>query len=100
MQNAALAFDERDVRIRIDREDETFGGARDEVGDDPIDRDALARDEDTGLTGRDELWPAASCAARTLELEHDGHLADRAVAADREHDGLRHTIRFAREKRY
>ena len=68
-------------------EHEPLGSARDVVGDHVVDGDAPARDRDADLAGGHEhrLRRPASWAAR-VELERHGHLADRAVGADRVHD--------------
>ena len=67
-------------------DDEPLGRAGDEVGDDRVDGDPPARDRDPGLAGRDERGGDAARSRLAVELERDGHLPDRAVGADGEHD--------------
>jgi hypothetical protein len=59
-----------------------FGGARDEVGDHCVDRDAAAGDEDPGLPRRAEVRRDAACPELALERQGRVHLADRTVGAD------------------
>ena len=62
MRDRSLALDEEELSPTLAPLDhQALGGARDEVGDDGVDRDAPARDRDAGLAGRDELGrdPAA-----------------------------------------
>ena len=56
MKERALALDEIPV-IGIVGGGQPFSGARDEVGDYRIDRDAPPRDQDAGLARRAELGP-------------------------------------------
>ena len=56
------------------------------VGDDRVDGDPPAGDRDPRLAGRDELAREAAPLCLGIELERDGHLPDRAVRADEEHD--------------
>ena len=50
MEDRALALDPEQLSSAlVALHDEALGGARDEVGDDRVDRDAPARDRDPGL---------------------------------------------------
>src|SRR5690242_12998972 len=83
MEERALALDDVPM-VGLARRAQPFGGARDEVGDDGVDRDAGAGDEDAGLTGRAEIRLEATAAQLALDGERGIHLADRAIGADRE----------------
>ncbi len=66
-------------------DDEPLGCARDEVGHDRVDGEAPAGDRDAGLPGRHENGREPARTGLALELQGDGHLADGAVRADRQH---------------
>ena len=82
----ALALDEQQRRARGALLDEPRGRAGDEVGDHVVDGDAPAGDRDPGLAGGHERRVQPARARGGVELERDGHLADRAVGADGVHD--------------
>jgi hypothetical protein len=63
-------------------DDEPLRGARDEVGDDCVHRDAPARDHDPRLAGRDEPRCTPAPPGLEVELERDRLFADRALGAD------------------
>ena len=86
MQQGALAFHPEQVALIGPLDDEPFGGAGEEVGDDRVNRDPPPGDRDSGLPGRDEDRSQAALLRLAVELERDGHLSDRAVGADREDD--------------
>ena len=87
MGDGSLSLDEQQrAAALVTFDDEPLGGAGDEVGDDRVDGDPPARDRDSRLAGRDEARLDPARPRRPLELERDGHLPDRAVRADREHD--------------
>ena len=67
-------------------DDELLGRAGEEIGDDGVDGDPPARDRDAGLAGGHEHRLEPAPARSAVELERDGHLPDRAVGADGEHD--------------
>ncbi len=61
--DGALALDEEQIGVGV-VEHELLGGAGREVGDDAIDRDPAAGDEDPGLARRDEARALAALARR------------------------------------
>ena len=64
MEQRALALDEQHLAAALDTlDDESLGGAGDEVGDDRVDGDPPACDRDPRLAGRDELAADAAAAA-------------------------------------
>src|SRR5579871_60165 len=81
--NGTLPLDDVPVpRIVVRREH--LGRAGDEVGNDRVDRDAVARDHDAGLAGRPEGAVEASAAQLAVDRERGVLLAARAVGADRQ----------------
>ena len=87
MQQRPLALDPEQLAAAGDAfEDERLGRAGDEVGDDCVDREPPAGDRDPGLAGRDERPRRCRDAAPRGRARGDGHLPDRAVGADGEHD--------------
>ena len=85
MEQRALALDEQHLAPTTHAfEHELLGGARDEVGDDGVDRDPPARDRDPRLARRDELAADPARLRLAVELERDCHLSDRAVGPDHE----------------
>ena len=95
MEQRALALDEEHLPAPLDTLDhEPLGGARDEVGDDRVDRDPPACDRHPRLARRHELAADAAAARLAVELERHGHLPDRAVGADGE-DRRRGMSRFS-----
>ena len=88
MIERALALDKHPVAERLALLDEPFDGALGEVADEAVDRDAPALDHHPGLAGRHERRGVAGRECGAPQLECDGHLADRAVAADRQDDPL------------
>jgi hypothetical protein len=87
MEDRTLALDPEEVAALAAFDDQPFGGAGEEVGDDCIDRDAPAGDRDARLAGGDEDRSEASLPGGEVELAGGGHLPDRAVGADRQDDG-------------
>jgi hypothetical protein len=83
VEQRALALDQVPV-VGVVGRGQPLDGAGDEVGDNRVDRDAVAGDEDAGLAGRSEVGLHAALAHLGLEGERRVHLADRAVGADRE----------------
>ena len=91
VQERALALDPEQLSpARGALDHELLGRAGDEVRHDRVDGDPPARDGDAGLARRDEHGLDAAPPRLEVELERDGHLPDRAVGADREHDRRRH----------
>ena len=87
VQEGALALDpEQLAAARASLDDEPLGRTRKEVGDDRVDRDSPAGDRHARLAGRDEDRAQPSTPRFQVELAGDGHLPDRAVGPDREHD--------------
>ena len=85
MEQRALALDEEHLPAPLDTlDDESLGGAGDEVGDDRVDGDPPACDRHPRLARRHELAADAAAARLAVELERHGHLPDRAVGADGE----------------
>jgi len=82
----ALPFDPEQIALIGPLDHEPLGRAGEEVGDDRVDGDPPAGDRDSGLPGRDEDGPQTALLRLAVELERDGHLPDRAVGADGEHD--------------
>src|SRR5215211_6860876 len=80
VDDRSLALDPEELSPTLGALDhELLGGAREEVGDDRIDRDPPARDHDPRLPRRYEHRGDSSLTRRLVELERDGHLPDRAV---------------------
>src|SRR5438132_31852 len=86
MQDRALPLDPQEVTSLRALDDQPFRGAREEVGHHRVHGNPPAGDRDAGLAGRDEHGPEAAPARLEVELPGRGHLPDRAVRADREHD--------------
>ena len=86
VQQRALALDPEQVAPRGALDDQPLGRPGQEIGDDRVDRDAPARDRDPGLPRRHEDRTQPALSRLAVELERHGHLADRAIGADREHD--------------
>ena len=87
MGERSLPLDEQQLAAAlVALDDEPLGRAGEEVGDDRVDGDPPARDRDPRLAGRDEARLDPARPRSPLQLERDGHLPDRAVRADREHD--------------
>ena len=86
MQDRALPLDPQEVTSLRALDDQPFRGAREEVGHHRVHGNPPAGDRDAGLAGRDEHGPEAAPARLEVELAGRGHLPDRAVRADREHD--------------
>src|SRR5205823_12238404 len=86
MQKRALTLDPEQVAPAGAFDYKTLGRAGEKVGDHRVDRDPPPRDRDPGLAGRDEDRAQTTRLRLAVELERDGHLPDRAVRADREHD--------------
>jgi hypothetical protein len=63
---------------------EALDGARDEIGDDGVHRNALAGDQDAGLPCRPEVRREAALAQGRGQRQGRVHLAHRAVRADGE----------------
>ncbi len=100
VQDRALPLDPEELAAaRAPFDDEPLRRARDEVGDDRVDGDPPARDRDARLPGRNEQRALAAAARLEIELERDGHLSDRAVGADRQHDRPRYLEVRARRRR-
>ena len=87
VRQRALTFDDHPVRVLGGRAHHLLRRAGDEVGDDRVDRDPLARDRDPGLAGRDERGLLTHAAQRRDDLERRGHLSDGGVGADGQYDG-------------
>lgn len=81
VEDGALSFDDDDVVVLVS-EDEFFGGAVDEVGDDGVDGSSVAFDHDAGLSGGDELGVFAPGFEVVGEFDGDDHFSDGAVLAD------------------
>jgi hypothetical protein len=95
-----LAFDDDEIRRALRSvEDERFGRAGREIGDDAIDRYAPAGDHDPGLSGRDERGAAPGTFRCGTQFQRDGHLTDGAVIADEQQGRRRHLVHRAREER-
>ena len=86
VEDRALSFDPEEVAARAALDDEALGSTREEVRHDRVHRDPPSRDRDPGLPGRDEHRTQATPARLEIELAGRGHLPDRAVGADGEHD--------------
>jgi hypothetical protein len=86
MQDGALPLDPEQVAALAALDDQPLGRAREEVGDDRVDGDPPSRDRDPGLAGRDEHGAETALARLQVELTGRGHLPDRAVGADGQHD--------------
>ena len=80
----ALALDDDPVAEALALLDQPLDRALGEVADQPVDRHAPALDHHPGLAGRHERRLVAGRQGRAPQLERDRHLADRAVAADRQ----------------
>ena len=76
--------------------DQPLDGALGEVADQAVDRDAPALDHHPGLAGRHERDRVAGRLRGSPQLEGDRHLADRAVAADRQDHPLARRVPPAR----
>src|SRR5581483_12387868 len=91
MEDRALSLDPQQLAApAASLDDEALGGAGDEVGDHRVDGDPPAGDRDPGLSRRNEDRPLAAAPRLEVELERDGHLPDRAIRADGEHDRAGH----------
>ena len=88
MVERALAFDHDPVPEALALLDEPLDRALREVADQPIDGHPPALDHHPGLPGRHERGLVTGRQGRAPQLERDRHLADRAVAADREDHSL------------
>ena len=86
MCQRALAFDDHPVGTLGGVAHHPLGGAGNEVGDDRVDADALACDRDAGLARRNEGRSLAGAFQSANDLERRGHLPDRRIASDGEHD--------------
>ena len=87
MDERALALDEEQLSAPLDAfDDELLRRAGEEVRRRPRRRRSPSRRSRSRLSGRDELRREARAPRRAVELERDGHLPDRAVGADRQHD--------------
>ena len=86
----ALAFDEQELATALDAfDDQPLCSTGNEVGNDRVDGDPPSRDRHAGLPGGHEHGAQPTGPRLAVELERDGHLPDRAVRADREHDPRR-----------
>src|SRR5205823_3757573 len=83
MEEGSLALDQIPV-LRLVGGREPFDRARDEVGDNRIDGDAIAGYEDARLARRTEISPDAEPLHFPLDRQRRIHLADRTVRADGE----------------
>ena len=81
-----LPFDDHPVGPLRGIADHELGRARDEVRDYRVNSDAAAGDRDPGLSRRDELNAFARAAQPRHDLERCGHLPDRGIRPDGEHD--------------
>src|SRR5581483_8761262 len=91
MEDRSLSLDPQQLAApAASLDDEALGGAGDEVGDHRVDGDPPAGDRDPGLSRRNEDRPLAAAPRLEVELERDGHLPDRAIRADGEHDRAGH----------
>ena len=87
MNERALALDKEQLAAAfVAFDDEPFRRTGEEVGDDGVDGDPPARDRDPRLPCGDELRAQAAGRAARSSSSANGHLSDRAVRADREHD--------------
>jgi len=86
MQDRALSFDPEEIALRPALDHQALRSAREEVGDDRVDRDPPARDRDPRLPGRNEDRLQTSLAGLEVELAGRGHLPDRTVGANGEDD--------------
>ena len=94
MEERALAFDQIPAVVGARRR-ELLDRAGDEIGDDGIDRHALAGDQDAGLAGRPEIGGDAALAQAAGQRDRRDHLADRAIGADGEQAVARPRIALA-----
>ena len=83
VEQRALAFDHIPM-IGVARRAQPLDRARDEIGDDRVDRHAVAGDEDAGLAGGAEIGVEAARPHLLFERQRGEHLADRAIGADRQ----------------
>jgi hypothetical protein len=91
VEERALPFHEVPV-VSIIGGAEPFDGTRDEVGDDRVDRDALARNQDAGLAGGAEIGLHAARLHLLFQRQGRVHLAAGAVGANGE-DALARALR-------
>ena len=81
MEQAALAFD-HDHLVMLIGQDELFGRAADEIGDDAIDRAAAAGHEDAGLARGHEGGVHAGAVQAGGHFDAGDHLAATAIVGD------------------
>ena len=86
MQDRALSLDPEQVAAFAALHHEPLGGAGEEIGHDGVHREPPAGDCDPGLARGDEDGLQAALARFEVELAGCGHLADRAVRPDGQHD--------------
>ena len=83
VEQRALALDQVPMVGVVGRA-QPFDRARHEIGDDRVDRDAVAGDEDAGLAGGAEIGLEPARPHLLFERQRGEHLADRAIGADRQ----------------
>ena len=83
MKERALAFYQVPM-IGIIRRRQPLDRAGDEIGDDSIDRDTVAGNENSGLTGGAKISLHPAPAHLLLQRQGRVHLADRAIGANRQ----------------
>src|SRR5262245_43210833 len=81
MDQRALALNKDPIEAFGVIQHHALGAAGEEVADEAVGGDAVAREENAGLASGGEDGGEATAASLAVQLDGDGHLADVAVSA-------------------